>query len=168
MYRVVGCGGCGALWIIEGRPETSECPRCGARRPLDRRRTLFESEEADAAREARGRLLAERQDDTGESFADLADAVDDAGPDDETYLAESGVDPAAAAEAGDRATASTPGRSREETVRAAIREAEAPTHATIEQYCEARGVPPEMAADLLEKLVSAGEVAREDGTYRLL
>lgn len=173
MYRVVGCSDCAALWVIGGRPDTSECPRCGRRRPLDRRRTFFRSDAADEAREARSRLLAERGDaadefDAVDSFGELEEELTDAGPDDETYLAESGVDPEAVSEAGERANTPRQSRSREATVRAALRELSAPDAAAVRRYCADHGVPAEAAETLLEKLVRAGEATEQDGTYRLL
>jgi DNA-directed RNA polymerase subunit RPC12/RpoP len=174
MYAVVGCSECSALWVIEGDPETSECPRCGSRRPRERRREFYRSDDADEAREARSRLLAERQGESGafddvDHFAALEAAVDDAGPDEETYLEASGLDPEAVAEAGERASSSGgSGRSREDTVRAAIRSLDEPDTAAVASYCEARGVGAEAAETILEKLVRAGEVSRREGGYRLL
>lgn len=173
MYAVVGCSECAALWVLEGRPDTSECPRCGRRRPTDRRRTFVRTEDPDAAREARARLLAERQDEAGAfesvgSFAELDADLEAAGVDDETYLRESGLDPDRIAEAGERTTASSGGQSRQETVRTAIRELAEPDAAAIRTFCAERGVPTEAVDDILQKLVRTGDVTDADGTYRLL
>jgi DNA-directed RNA polymerase subunit RPC12/RpoP len=173
MYAVVGCSECSALWVLEGDPETSECPRCGSRRPREKRREFYRSENADDAREARARLLAERQGEAEafsavDSFAALEEAVDEAGPDDETYLAESGVDPEAAAAAGERVESSSTSRPQPDVVRAAISEQSAPDAADVRTYCEERGVPGERADAILEKLVSAGEAIERDGSYRLV
>lgn len=173
MYAVVGCGECGALWVLEGDPETSECPRCGSRRPRGKRREFFTSEDADAAREARSRMLAERAgaDDAFEAVDDfnaLEDAIEGAGPDDETYLSEAGLDPGAIADAGERAAAARNRQSSDETVREALRELEAPDEAAVVAYCEERGVDTVAATDLLDRLLRAGEVTKRKGTYRLL
>lgn len=173
MYAVVGCSECSALWVLEGDPETSECPRCGSRRPRERRRVFHRCQDADAAREARSRLLAERQGEgdafaSVEPFAELEGAIDAAGPDDETYLAESGLDPEPIAEAGERATAGGERQSREEIVRAALRELDDPDAAAVADYCRDRGVSNDDARSLLEKLRRAGVIARRDGGYRLL
>lgn len=173
MYAVVGCSECAALWVLEGRPETSECPRCGSRRPTDRRRTFVRTDDLDAAREARARLLAERQDEADafeavEDFAALEADLDAAGPDDETYLAGSGLDPERVANAGERATSPSGRRSRQETVRAAVRELSEPDAEAVRTFCAERGVPGEAAESILQKLVRAGEVTEIDGAYRLL
>jgi DNA-directed RNA polymerase subunit RPC12/RpoP len=173
MYAVVGCSECGALWVIEGDPETSECPRCGSRRPREQRRDFVRTDDADEAREARSRLLADRQ---GESasfdevahFAELEAGLDEAGPDDETYLEGSGLDPEQIEQAGESVESSPNSRSREETVRAALRSMDDPDAAAITRYCEDRGVGPDATRELLEKLVRSGEVTRSDGDYRLL
>jgi hypothetical protein len=174
MYAVVGCGECSALWVIEGQPETSECPRCGARRPFARRKQFHTTDDADEAREARARLLARRQDmdeafDSVDSFAALETQLDDAGVDDETYLEASGLDATAVEAAGERASESPGGsRSADEVVRAAIRERDAPTEEDVVAYASERDVDPERAERLLDKLVRAGEVSESRGAYRLV
>lgn len=173
MYAVVGCSECAALWVLEGRPETTECPRCGQRRGYEKRRKFYTTDDADDAREARARLLAERQDEADafaavESFDGLEAQVDDAGIDDEAYLEGSGLDADAVAEAGERATEGSRSRSRTETVRAALRELDEPTDAAVREFCEERGVEPSFVEDALQRLLRAGEVTEQGGTYRLL
>jgi len=178
MYAVVGCGECSALWIVEGRPETSQCPRCGTTRQYDKRRQFLTTDDEDHAREVRASMLASRQgqDDAFaalDSFAELEREIDDAGVDDETYLSGSGVDPEDVAAAADRAgpssgDAKSPGRSREETVRAALRELDAPSETEVVDYAAERGVPTEYTERALEKLQRAGEVTETEGGYRLL
>jgi len=171
MYAVVGCGECNALWIVEGRPETSQCPRCGKTRKYEKRREFVTTDEEDHAREVRASMLAARQgqDDAFadlDSFAELERQVEDAGIDDETYLAGSGIDPDAVAEAGERESGGSP--SREETVRAALRELDEPTGDDVVAYASERGVPEEYTRKALQKLVRAGEVSESRGTYRLV
>jgi len=174
VYAVVGCSECSALWVVEGSPETSECPRCGTRREYARRKQFVTTDDADAAREARARLLAERQDHgdafaSVDSFAALGERVDEAGVDDETYLVESGLDADAVAEAGERADESNRTRqSSEDVVRAALRDLDAPTDGDVTAYAEEHGVAEAKATRILEKLVRAGDVSESRGTYRLL
>jgi len=176
MYAVVGCSDCSALWVVEGRPETTGCPQCGSQKRYERLRKFYTGDSAETAKEARARLLAERQDE-GPAFESVADfatlerQVEDSGVDDETYLAGQGVDPERVTAAGERASqgrggASGPGR--EAVVRAALRETESPTEADVRDYAEAHGVDPGAAAELLRKLVRAGEVVENRGTYRLV
>lgn len=174
MYAVVGCSECSALWVVEGRPESSECPRCGTRREYARRKKFVTAEDPDTAREARARLLAERQD-HGEAFssvdhfAALDERVDESGVDDETYLEASGLDADAVAEAGERAGESDrPRQSSEDVVRAALRNLDAPSDEGVVAYASERGVAESKASAILEKLVRAGEVSESRGTYRLL
>ncbi|PSP75278.1 replication protein H, partial [Halobacteriales archaeon QH_6_68_27] len=70
MYAVVGCSECDMLWVVEGRPETSQCPRCGTRRPYAKRRKFVSTEDEDHAREVRASILANRQG-HGDAFAEL-------------------------------------------------------------------------------------------------
>lgn len=176
MYAVVGCSECGALKIVEGRPDTTQCPRCGKRRKFEKLKKFVETDDADHAREVRASMLANRQDE-GEafaeldSFAEMDEQVDEAVLTDEEYLEASGVDSEAVAEAAERAesrSASTRGTSRKETVLAALRELDRPTEDEVVGFATEHGVPADYVRDALEKLVRRGEVSESGGRYRLL
>ena len=175
MYTVVGCPDCGALKLVEGRPETTRCPRCGRRSQFGKLRALYRSEEIDAAREARARLLARRGGEEAAysevgSFADLDAAADEAGMDDDEFLERSGLDTdevAAAGERAERGRGSSSG-SRKERVLAALRELDRPTEAEIVERAGEAGVPPDYVRSALEKLRRRGEVSESGGRYRLL
>ena len=173
MYAVVGCGECSALWIVEGDPERTECPRCGTSRKHEYRREFLTTEDEDHAREVRASMLASRQGESDAfaevgSFAELDAELEDAGVDDETYLEGVGVDTGEVEAAADRAAGGDGSRSREETVRAALRDLEAPAEAEVATYAADHGVSREYTRRALEKLVRAGEVTETDGGYRLL
>jgi DNA-directed RNA polymerase subunit RPC12/RpoP len=174
MYAVVGCSDCSALWIVEGRHETSECPRCGTRRPYAKRRKFVSTDDEDHAREVRASMLASRQghgDEFAEldSFAEMETQVDDVGPSDEEYLESAGVDSDAVAEAGERAGESAgESTSRRDTVREAVRSVDDATEEAVVAYASERGVDPEYARKALRKLVRAGEATENRGVYRLL
>ncbi|MEF8851287.1 MAG: DUF5817 domain-containing protein [Haloarculaceae archaeon] len=174
MYAVVGCGECSMLWVVEGRPETSQCPRCGKRRPYAKRRKFVTTEDEDHAREVRASILANRQDHGDafaelDSFAEMEAYVDEVGPDDEEYLEASGVDADDVAEAGERAGESRHGgQSRRETVLSALREFDEPTEEDVVAYASERGVPAEYTRKALRKLVRAGEATESRGVYRLV
>ncbi|WP_302081900.1 DUF5817 domain-containing protein [Salinibaculum rarum] len=174
MYAVVGCGECSALWIVEGRPETSQCPRCGTTRQYKKRREFVTTEDEDHAREVRSSMLATRQD-MGDafagldSFAEMDSYVDDAGIDDETYLQASGIDTDEVAAAADRTERGSGGsQSRRETVTDALRTLDSPDEAAVVAYASERGVPAEYTRKTLQKLVRAGEATESGGRYRLL
>lgn len=171
MYAVVGCGECEALWVVGGRPETSECPRCGHRREHALRTKLYTTDDADEAREARARLLAERHD-AGDAFESVSTFPEretwEAAVGEETYLSESGVDPEAVADAGERAASPRKRQSRTETVRAALCELDAPTAAEVRAYCTERDVDAAFVEAALLELEQAGEVTEQDGAYRLV
>jgi hypothetical protein len=173
MYAVVGCSECSMLWIVEGRPETSQCPRCGTRRSHDSRREFLTTDDEDHAREVRASMLAARQDHGDafaelDSFAEMDEYVDEAGVTDEEYLERSGIDPGSVADAGDRATGGGGGSSRRGTVREGLRELDDPTAEDVVAYAGERGVPEEYTRRTLEKLVRAGAVSEDRGVYRLL
>ncbi len=175
MYAVVGCPECSSLWIVEGRPERSQCPTCGHTRTHEKRKEFLTTEDPDHAREVRASMLAARQghDDAFarlDSFAQLEDRLDEAGVDDETYLEESGVDTDAVAAAADRASegAGTSTGSREDIVRRALRELASPEEEAVVEYARKRDVSPEDARRTLAKLVRAGDASESRGVYRLL
>jgi hypothetical protein len=174
MYAVVGCSECEALWIVEGRPETSQCPTCGHTRQHAKRKKFHTTADADEARQVRAQLLAERQGladafEGIDSFAEMESWIDDAGPDDETYLEGSGLDPDAVAAAGERAESGTSSRqSREQIVREALKELEHPGVTEVVAYAGERGVDAEYVERALAKLVRAGEASESGGVYRLV
>ena len=174
MYAVGGCSECQALWIVEGSPDTTRCPRCGSRRQHEKRRTFVETDDEDRAREVRASMLATRQGHGDafaelDSFAEMDDRVDDAGVGDEAFLEGSGIDAEEVAAAGERADSGTGGsRSRAETVRAALRELDDPTGDDVVAYAADRGLSESYVRRALEKLVRAGEASESRGVYRLL
>jgi hypothetical protein len=176
MYAVVGCSECSSLWVVEGRPERSECPSCGASKQHAKRKQFVTTEDPDHAREVRAALLAKRQGHEDafadlDSFAEMDAYLDEAGVGDTEYLEGSGVDVDEVAAAADRAEsgrASTGGGSRMETVRTALRELEEPTEEAVVAFATERGVPSDFVTEALQKLVHRGEVTENRGTYRLL
>jgi hypothetical protein len=169
MYSVVGCPDCGALKIVDGRPETTTCPRCGRRSTFRKLRAFYRSEDLAQAREVRGRIAADRSDaDVDLPEIDPGD-VEAAGMDDDAYLDARGVDAEAARTAGERtAGGSGGGSSRRETVLSALRTLEEPDREAVVERAAAEGVPPEWTERALEKFRERGVVTETDGTYRLL
>jgi hypothetical protein len=175
MYAVVGCSDCEALWVIEGRPDTTQCPRCGKRHRANNRKRFVETDDEDHAREVRASMLAARSGD-GDAFAELAsfaeldEQVDEDVVGDEEFLQAHGVDPDEVAEAGERAEqgGATGSRSRREVVLAAVREQDAPSEEAVVAYADEHGVEGDYARRALEKLRDGGEVTVDGGGYRLL
>jgi hypothetical protein len=176
MYAVVGCSDCQALKIVEGRPETTQCPRCGKRRKFEKLKKFVETDDEEHAREVRSSMLANRQGE-GEafaeldSFAEMESQVEESVVADDEYLEASGIDSdevAAAAERVENRSASTRGSSRKETVVAALRDLDRPTEEKVVAYASDEGVPAEYVRDALEKLTRRGEVSESRGRYRLL
>jgi len=93
-YAVVGCSDCNALWVVEGRPETTGCPRCEKRHQFGKLKQFVTTDDEDHAREVRASILANKAG-HGDAFAEvddfatLDDYVEDAGIGDDEYLAES-------------------------------------------------------------------------------
>lgn len=172
MYAVVGCKECTALWIVEGRPETTECPRCHRRHQFTRLKSFVETDDENEARDARAAMLAERSGgedarDALDSFAAMERRAAEAGPSDEEYLAGSGIDPDEVASAGE-SSGDGGGSSRRETVLEGLKRLDAPTEADVVAYAADRGVPETYTKKALTKLQRAGRASESDGRYRLL
>ena len=174
MYAVVGCSECSNLWIIEGRSETTQCPRCGSRRAYEKRKKFVETDDAAHARDVRASMLANRQGE-GEAFAELdsfdalEDEVADGVVDDDEYLEESGLDVDEVSAAGERdPRGPSRGGSKKEIVEGALEELDRPTEDEVIEYAGEHGVSAEYVRDALEKLVRRGEVSESRGRYRRL
>ena len=173
MYAVVGCGECSALWVVEGRPETTQCPSCRKRHRFAQLKKFAETDTADAAREARTALLTNRSEhapDELDSFADLESRAEQGGLSDAEYLERSGLDAERVREAGERATESgsegSRGQSRMEIVRTALADLDSPTEDEIVTHARDRGVPAAFTERALEKLVRRGAASEHRGQYR--
>lgn len=173
MYAVVGCTECGAYWLLTdpGDSESATCPRCGRRHQTRKLRRFFESENREEARQARAHLIARKGGDEEAleavgHVADLERALAEAGVSDEEVLEGAGLDPEEVAAAGEVGGGDS--RSRDEVVRDALREQDAPTEDDVVAYATDHGVPAEAARDLLDSLREAGEVTESDGSLRLL
>jgi len=174
MYAVVGCNRCGALWVVEGRPERTGCPRCETRHRFEKLKKFAETDAADAAREARSRLVARRgghgeQHESLEEFSALGETAEHAGMSDEEFLRGSGVDADAVDAAGERAESGAGGsRSRRRVVLDALADLDAPTEQAVIEYAADAGVPESYVTEALERLRRNGEVIESDGRYRRL
>ncbi|GGL27119.1 hypothetical protein GCM10009037_08400 [Halarchaeum grantii] len=170
MYAVVGCSDCSMLWVVEGRPERTECPRCGTSKAHAKRKQFVTTEDREHAAEVRASMLANRSG-YGEAFADLdsytemAERADEAVVDDEEYLDAAGVDAAETRAADERGGGSV---SRTERVKEALRELDSPTADDVAAYCEEHGVSESFAREAVERLARRGEASESRGVYRLL
>lgn len=175
MYAVVGCSECANMWLITDpkRSKTANCPRCGRTHQTKKLRSFLETEDRQAARQARAALLAKKHGDS-EAFAETAhvsemeELIEKSGVDDAEYLEGSGLDAAEIESAGERMTERRSSSNRLDVVRDAIREGDRPTEDEVAAYAEERGVPDEAARDVLDKLTRRGEVSESRGRYRLL
>jgi hypothetical protein len=174
MYALVGCVDCSALWIVADRPERTNCPRCGRSHQLRSLKAFVETDDKAHAREVRASMLAARQDED-EAFARLDHVeememqLDEAGVDDDTYLAASGLDPDAVAAAGEAVTDSErPTGSRRDIILMAVEDLSSPTEEAIVSYAGERGVSASFVRTALDKLRRGGELTRSGELYRRL
>ncbi|ELZ33542.1 hypothetical protein C474_05660 [Halogeometricum pallidum JCM 14848] len=175
MYAVVGCSECANMWLITDpkRSKTANCPRCGRTHRTKKLRSFLETEDRQAARQARAALLAKKHGDS-EAFAETAhvsemeELIEESGVDDAEYLEGSGLDADEIESAGERTTERRSSSNRLDVVREAVRDGDRPTEAEVVAYAEERGVPGDAARDLLDKLTRRGEASESRGRYRLL
>lgn len=173
-YAVVGCTDCNAFWVVEGRPNTTKCPRCERRHQWSKLKKFVQTDDEDHAREVRASILANRAG-HGDTFADvddfatLDDYVDDAGMDDEAFLATAGVNVEEVEQVQDRVQQSTSGSlGKREAVRTALEELDRPTEGEVKAYAAEHGVDAEYVERALSKLSRTGDVTETDDGYRLL
>ena len=172
-YAVVGCSECSALWVVEGRPETTGCPRCEKRHQFGSLKQFVSTDDEDHAREVRASILANKAG-HGDAFADvddfatLEDHVADAAIDDDEYLAASGVDTDEVAAAAERADSSGRSPSKRDAVRTALRTLETPSEREVKAFAAEHGVDGDYVEAALAKLERAGEVVVDGDGYRLL
>lgn len=175
MYAVVGCSECANMWLITDpkRSKTANCPRCGRTHQTKKLRSFLETEDRQAARQARAALLAKKHGDS-EAFAETAhvsemeELIEESGVDDAEYLEGSGLDADEIESAGERTTERRSSSNRLDVVREAVRDGDRPTEAEVVAYAEERGVPGDAARDVLDKLTRRGEASESRGRYRLL
>jgi hypothetical protein len=170
MYAVVGCSACSALWILEGRQETAQCPQCEKTHQYKKLKKFVETDNADHAREVRASMLASRGGHADafaavDSFGELDSQVERPVIEDEELLERAGIDSEEVTAASETETGS---RSRKEIVLAAVEENENATSGHIIAYAMDRGVPADYVEQALEKLVHAGELTESSGRYRRL
>lgn len=172
MYAVVGCTDCSALWLLEDpeASETARCRRCGKTHRTKRLRRFYQSDDPDAARQVRAAMLAERSGnretfETLDSVAEMERQLDDVGIGDREFLEASGLDADAVEAAGDTSTRS---RSRDEVVRAALRDIDRPTEEEVVAYAGDHGVDADFARDYLDRLTRRGDASESRGRYRLV
>jgi len=173
MYAVVGCSNCNALWVVEGRPDTTGCPRCEKRHQFGKLRKFVTTDDEDHAREVRASILANKAG-HGDAFAELDDFAtlddytDDVGMSDDEFLAQAGVDTDEVAGVEDRVDASTRSLGKREAVRTALRELEEPTAGEVKAFAAEHDVGGDYVERALAKLKRAGEVSESGGRYREL
>jgi DNA replicative helicase MCM subunit Mcm2 (Cdc46/Mcm family) len=173
-YAVVGCTDCNAFWVVEGRPETTKCPRCERRHQWTKLKKFVQTDDEDHAREVRASILANRAG-HGDTFADvddfatLDDYVEDVGMDDETFLESAGVNVEEVDEVQDRVGQAAGGSlGKREAVRTALRELDEPTEREVKAFAAEHGVDGEYVERALAKLARAGELTETADGYRLL
>ncbi|GGM56514.1 putative nucleic acid-binding Zn-ribbon protein [Halarchaeum rubridurum] len=173
MYAVVGCSDCSMLWVVEGDPERTKCPRCGTSKAHAKRKEFVTTEDREHAAEVRASMLANRSG-HGEAFADLdsyaamGERADDDVVSDDEYLESGGVDADAARAANERAGSSGGSVSRQDRVKEAVRELDEPTADAVAAYCAEHGVSEAYVREALERLARRGEASESRGVYRLL
>ncbi|MFB6118354.1 DUF5817 domain-containing protein [Halosegnis sp.] len=170
MFAVVGCTDCEALWVVEGRPETTACPRCERRHRFEKLRAFAETETADAARNVRSVMQQRRADDDTDlaDFATMGERAMEGGVDATELLADAGIDPEEAAAAGERATTGRESLSKREAVERAVAHLDTPTEAEIADFAAEHGVDRAYVERALRKLEQAGAVTATDEGYRSL
>lgn len=171
MYAVVGCTECGTYWLLTDPRESDSatCPKCGRRHQTKKLKRFYETQDREAAREARAALLAKKHGDSAAfdevaHVSELETRVEESGLSEAAYLEQSGLDAEEVNAAGDTSKASS--GSRDEKVRNAVKKGG--TEEAILAHAVDDGVPRAAAEKLLAKLRRQGEVVLSGGELRLV
>lgn len=172
MYTVVVCPECKYCWIVQDRPERTNCGRCETSHKFKSLKKFHQTENKDEAKEARSTVRAnvigdtdgfQRAKEAGNLDAEIDQAISD-----EQYLDEKGVDTAALDAVEARATNTGGSRSHTEIVRDGVNELSTPTEREVVEYASEYGVPPEKTETLLERLREKGSVIDTGNGLRLV
>ncbi len=175
MYTVVGCSQCESVKIVAGGSATTVCTRCQNRIDVGSARTIFESEDLEAAKEARSVAMARR-----DGFEHLVEeivqqeVVDDQVSEqvvDEELLRKEGVDTGEAEAAGEVDRSKTDGESKPQVriVKDAVEFLDQPTDEDVVEFAVDRGVSAERVEEIVDRMCMQGEAMRtKAGEIRLL
>lgn len=158
MYVVVGCPSCRGFWVHDGTGETAGCPGCGTRHRRDRLKVFARTETVEAARTARGALLAARDGHDPAAipgYDELEDDVADPLVTDRSVLEAHGIDADAVAAVDEPQGGST---DRVTRVERAIARLEEPTIEDVTAAVE--DLPADTVATIVDGLIRDGAVAR--------
>lgn len=176
MYSVIGCSDCESVKIVEGNPETTVCNRCQAQIKVATARVIFESGDLQEAKEARSLAMAKRNgfDYLADEMVDreiLNETVTQNVAEEELISEKADEDPMEIEEAGDIDKPKTAEERdpKKRIVMDAIEFLEEPTDDDVVEFAEDRGVEPDRAAEIVDKLCMEGEAMRtREGVVRLL
>lgn len=164
MFTVVICPDCQYIWIVDGRPNRTACPRCESSHEFPGLRHLEKTEDKVEARNVRAAFTAklngmkeEFEQATRERNILDEDVDSDLGPDDR--LRERGIDPS---EVEDAISEDTGSKSEKEIVVDAIETLDSPTVEEIIEHAGERGVGRSKVEKVLEKLRKRGEIVGKD------
>lgn len=176
MYSVIGCSNCESVKIVQGNPETTVCNRCQTQITLAKVQVIFKSEDLQEAKEARSLAMAKRNgfEYLAEEMVDreiLADDVTRNVAEEELIREKSGDSPEEIQDAGDIDKPKTAEERdpKKRIVKDAIEFLDEPKDDDVVEFAEDRGVDPEQAVEIVDKLCMEGEAMRtREGTIRLL
>lgn len=164
MYSVVGCRKCEALWIVEDRPETTQCTRCRKRYQFKKLTKFAQSSDLGTIQQQRSKMLADRSED-GQYIDPAQISVSDTGIDDEEYLSQQGLD----LDLVDELTTNdqtVPFKDTKQIILEAIENLDTPTFESICQYAQDREITRTTCEEFLEKLRMEGTLIKQNGRYR--
>lgn len=151
-YTVVSCNNCEEVWIVEDKPESSQCPTCEKTRRFKLLKKYKSVDNIEEARVIRAKVKA--------TLADSDEEFEEALEEDKILA---GGDTFST---GTQFTSSSKSRSFEDVVEEAIESFN--DIEEIENYCEEHGYDGERANEYVEKKKQQGEVLEQDGEIRFI
>lgn len=173
MYTVVVCPNCRYCWIVQDRPDRTNCRRCQKSHQFGNLRKFHKTEQLTEARHARTTVRAEVLGDTSD-FETAKEAGDldvelDSVVDETEYLEAQGIDVTELELVEERATSGSKStRSEIQIVRDAISETTAPTETDVVRYANEHDVSEAAVQKILKKLKHDGAVIQTSDGFRIL
>lgn len=163
MYHVVVCSNCKNVWIVQNRPNTSQCGKCRRTRKFKLLKKYHKTDDKEEAKLARA-FYQSRVDGQEELFDRALDkgALEedlDAFLDEDTHLEMRGMDPQQVRNAVENILSNHNRRSEIRIIRDAFRDLDNPNLSEFLDYTREYGISDENALIKLEGLVRSGSIS---------
>jgi hypothetical protein len=170
MYTVVVCSNCRFVWIVEGRPQTSQCRKCRKTRQFKKLKKYHETEDLDEAKIARAfyqsRVYGEEEHFDRALDKGILEEHEPGRIRDDEYLESMGIDANQTNSFVENRHSAAKKKSERRVVIDAFRELDNPDIEQFLEYSQQWGLSNQRALLKLEKLMSSGGIGNTGNVAR--